>query len=54
MCECARSEASGLKLVIEAFPSFAIPVRILNLGNRVAFYVDCYWKCYAAAGSTLL
>ena len=32
-----RSEVSDLKLVIEAFPLFAIPVRILNLGNRVAF-----------------
>ena len=28
---------SDLKLVIDAFPLFAIPVRILNLGDRVAF-----------------
>ena len=36
--ECvAGREVSDLKLVIEAFPLFAIPDRILNLGNRVAF-----------------
>ena len=28
---------SDLKLVIEDFPLLALPVRILNLGNRVPF-----------------
>ena len=32
-----RSEVSDLKLVIGPFLSFAIPVRILNLGKKVAF-----------------
>ena len=32
-----RREVSDLKLVIEASPLFAIPDRILNMGNRVAF-----------------
>ena len=32
-----RSEVSDLKLVIAPFLVFAIPVRILNLGNKVAF-----------------
>ena len=33
----APQRGVGLQLVIEAFPLFAISVRILNLGNRVAY-----------------